>query len=214
MFRGFGNASKINELQEKYNALQRQFDIIKSCEKSLDALSMLSQNGMEIIDLKKKNGQYYVVVTTAIDPNQYVKSIDEVEIYLFRLPHTNIRDQLARMYIDIRSSCNIKIVDWNSRYPDQGYGSILMEAVINHFRNTGYQTILGHITPVDYDHLDKLKHFYSKFGFKITDGKNQYDIDLSLRDYPRHPIYIDGNRICIREDSYHTILAQVENNQI
>ena len=55
-------------------------------------------------------------------------------------------------------------IDYN-----KGYGSLLMDALLQHAREKGFKKIHGNLSVVDLDHKDRLHHFYEKFGFTITE---------------------------------------------
>jgi|GEM_PF-501723 len=50
---------------------------------------------------------------------------------------------------------------------NNGYGTVLVNELINYAIENRMKVIKGWISNVDCDHLDRLVHFYSKFGFEI-----------------------------------------------
>ena len=60
------------------------------------------------------------------------------------------------------------IVNSDSLPVNCGYGTQMMKELIQYAREHGFSHIYGNLSLVDYDHKDRLFHFYQKFGFKIT----------------------------------------------
>ncbi len=63
------------------------------------------------------------------------------------------------------------IGDIESEIENKGYGSILMNNIINIAVMLEADSITGKLAETDSDHFDKLKYFYEKYGFivKISD---------------------------------------------
>ncbi len=51
---------------------------------------------------------------------------------------------------------------------NQGYGTLMMNELIQYAREHGHTHLYGNLSEVDNDHRDRLFHFYQKFGFEIT----------------------------------------------
>ncbi len=171
-------------------------------KKVLECLSEFSSNGMQLIGLEQQNGYYYAAVITAIPRGLYVPNVEQQTIYLFRLPNTHLTKKIGRMYVELLPSCKVKIVDWCTTPSNQGYGSMLLKMVIEYFRNAGFQTIVGIISPVDFNHEDLLRHLYGKFGFEITDYETHRKLYLKLRENARNPIRQNSCEVCIRSAEY------------
>jgi len=69
----------------------------------------------------------------------------------------------------------IKICDIEVRYPCIGIGTALIEELIQYAKDNHYNKVTGWISSVDLDHIDRLKHFYGKFGFEISISDNEDD---------------------------------------
>lgn len=58
---------------------------------------------------------------------------------------------------------------------NRGYGSIMMQALMNLAHQMEIKYITGWISGVDWDHIDRSEHFYRKFGFKCElDHENKH----------------------------------------
>lgn len=66
-------------------------------------------------------------------------------------------------------SKSIDIIDNHALiYDNKGNGSIGLKALTQLAIKKNYKTISGEISFPDWDHVDKLKHFYEKQNFKVT----------------------------------------------
>lgn len=75
----------------------------------------------------------------------------------------------------------ITISDINCKKNNKGYGSLMMEKLIEFAKQNGFVYITGWISKVDIDHVNRLNHFYQKFGFEIISNKKGMKIsDLRL----------------------------------
>lgn len=52
---------------------------------------------------------------------------------------------------------------------NKGYGSLMMEKLLEYAVQKGITYIYGNLSEVDLGHKDRLHHFYQKFGFIITE---------------------------------------------
>lgn len=101
-------------------------------------------------------------------------------VQLYELPTYNTSNPIVTMNIKYWCQRTVEIVDWFSSIEDQGYGSILMEKLLSYLKLAGYSNVVGSICPVDYDHEDKLRHLYTKFGFTITVCETHRHIERTL----------------------------------
>lgn len=68
----------------------------------------------------------------------------------------------------------IKISDLNlnKAFVNEGYGSLLLSNLIRLAKEYHAEEISGWISGVDYNHIDRLVHFYEKHNFKVTLDEN------------------------------------------
>ena len=52
---------------------------------------------------------------------------------------------------------------------NKGYGSMMMDKLLEYARENSYSHIYGNLAIWDLDHKERLHHFYRKFGFEITE---------------------------------------------
>ena len=76
---------------------------------------------------------------------------------------------VARFFYDSPNTMclgDIEII--KKKQEDKGYGSKVMSSFIEICRQLKIKSIMSEISEVDRGHLDKLNHFHSKHGFKLT----------------------------------------------
>lgn len=77
----------------------------------------------------------------------------------------------------------IEIGDITCKRNNRGYGSLMMAKLIEFAKVHDFRGINGWLSYVDYDHKERLYHFYQKFGFEIIQSKEGMkfaDIKLEL----------------------------------
>lgn len=77
----------------------------------------------------------------------------------------------------------ITIGDIQCKKNNRGYGSLMMESLINYAKEQRIELIEGWLSTVDIRYKERLYHFYQKFGFKIIicrDGMKFANIKLKL----------------------------------
>ena len=77
----------------------------------------------------------------------------------------------------------VTIGDIQCNKNNRGYGSLMMKALITYAKQNDIKFIEGWISEVDDNHIERLYHFYKKFGFDIIpckDGMKIADIKLML----------------------------------
>lgn len=82
-----------------------------------------------------------------------------------------------------KNNKTITICDIWCEKNNRGYGSLMMEALIDYARQQGITSIEGWLSSVDVDHIERLYHYYQKFGFEIIphrDGLKIADIKLKI----------------------------------
>ncbi len=96
------------------------------------------------------------------------RSYYEPEIWVVNMKNSDI--VLCRILISERSNY-IYIHDiYSYGFINQGYGSIAMEYLIKEGKKLNKEYLIGEISYVDHDHINRLKHFYKKHGFEIQEN--------------------------------------------
>ena len=100
-----------------------------------------------------------------------IVKVEQTEsLLMIKLYMNNIRE--ARIQCVIESDSTILIGDIihdNKKKYNKGYGSAMMQKLIEYAKENGYSHLYGNLSDVDIGHKDRLYHFYDKFGFEITE---------------------------------------------
>ena len=59
------------------------------------------------------------------------------------------------------------IIHIHKKYHNKGYGTKMMEKLLEYTKENNIKTIYGNLSLNDIDHKDRLLHFYKKFGFNV-----------------------------------------------
>jgi GNAT superfamily N-acetyltransferase len=62
------------------------------------------------------------------------------------------------------------------KYYNKGYGSLMMQKLLEYASVNGINTIHGNLSLADKDHEDRLHNFYEKLGFEIVVFKEPNDM--------------------------------------
>ncbi|AIF42300.1 MULTISPECIES: hypothetical protein [Virgibacillus] len=72
----------------------------------------------------------------------------------------------SAIQVEYREGSTLHIADIKGE-ENKGYGSVLMHHLKEVAREDNFQYITGDIVERDFDHVDRLKHFYSKHHFDV-----------------------------------------------
>lgn len=91
---------------------------------------------------------------------------------------------LGKMDCVIKEEINgITISDITCSKNNKGFGSLMMNTLVEFAKDGQYDYIDGWLSKIDLDHKDRLLHFYRKFGFEIMSNDSEMkfaDIKLTL----------------------------------
>ena len=111
-------------------------------------------------------------------PNHIWANIDRTDSLLMVHLTANGK-RIAKMQCVIQSQDAILIGDIQhdnekSDY-NKGYGSRMMEALLEYAKEHHFRCVHGNLSQWDLDHKDRLHHFYQKFGFTIIEYPEPQD---------------------------------------
>lgn len=75
-----------------------------------------------------------------------------------------------------REQREFAIIDIICENINMGYGSMMLEALIRYARRRRFKYIDGALIKEDYDHKERLYHFFQKFGFEIIQNHDEFEI--------------------------------------
>ena len=116
-------------------------------------------------------------------------TIQDAAVHLYK-DHNNVyymcKISLGHSFINciiLEEDKVIEIVDIQCETIKDGIGSLMMEKLISYASENNYCKIVGWLSIVDEEHIDRLRHFYIKHGFTIKteyDGMKLADIELFI----------------------------------
>ena len=122
-----------------------------------------------------------IIYRSEYDNQPYVVSYFSDYGYL-RFCITHIPDgKRSELFASVEEGV-ITINDIRCTIINNGYGTVLVSELINYAKENEVKTIVGWISNVDNDHMERLVHFYSKFGFEILPTPKDKPEGLKLAD--------------------------------
>lgn len=122
---------------------------------------------------------------------QYVLSKKNIETIIYedfstlKIESYKNNKFMGQMICEInKKSKSIKICNIHSVKKNKGYGSLMMQKLIEFACQNNFLYIDGWLSRVNYDHKERLLHFYQKFRFEIipcNENVKFADIRLDLR---------------------------------
>jgi hypothetical protein len=140
-----------------------------SVEKLLNLFNTLQREKyIEVINFVQcKNGEFHILAI--VDWIRYKEDSKFLDIKLYNSNDGINAHPACWMKIKKYPESNkMEVQDITGGYKNIGLGSIAMNALIQYANNNNIKKIFGEISLVDWDHIGRLKHFYSKFDFEIT----------------------------------------------
>lgn len=100
---------------------------------------------------------------------------EKLEIQLFNLDDA-VHNEKAWLVLFAKDNGDSFFVQDIRGGSSKGHGELAMNHLIEYAQNKNKVKIMGDLSPVDYDHKDRLIAFYKKLGFKVcyTDEKSGY----------------------------------------
>lgn len=187
------------------NKLRDQKQDLLPYRDKLESLCNLLSEGYQILGVSKNRTDHCVIFMDHVNQSKW----DHTRIiWLHKLPFQHRQDYIGSISFELHTNCTAHIIECSSRIPNMGYGSILMNQLIIYLRSAGFRTLTGNICPTDFGHEDKLRHFYTKFGFKITDYPNRRALHLDLLEKETKPMYENNCLVCCRSDDHRRLSSE------
>ncbi|MFC3041647.1 hypothetical protein ACFOGI_15490 [Virgibacillus xinjiangensis] len=141
-----------DELQEKLDTLEIQLFRMQNNIKEIAKRS-------EIISIDQTNDEHWMVIFADKDSTTF-----QLMLHDCRKPFRGNWD--SAIQAEYRDERTLHIADIKGE-ENKGYGSVLMKHLKEMAREENYQYITGDIVKRDFDHVERLKHFYSKHYFDV-----------------------------------------------
>lgn len=113
----------------------------------------------EIVGIDQTKQDHWVIVFKDVDDEQAQLMVNDCEG-----PFKGHWDSC--MQLEFKDERTVHINDIKGP-EDQGYGSILMNHLKDLVKEFNYQYITGDLVERDWDHLNRLTHFYEKHNFDV-----------------------------------------------
>ena len=68
----------------------------------------------------------------------------------------------------------------SKRHINKGYGTLLMQKLIQYAKENNYNAITGTLVDKDADHRERQIHFYKKFGFEISEPNHNNECAIKF----------------------------------
>lgn len=145
-------------------------------ELKMEIKKINEDSNKSIMDVLYKNGEQIIVYRTMFDQDANsdfffieLRVINKKGIVLNRI-------RLSAIYSceDTIELCDIEVFGENE---GRGYGSILLNSLINFALDNSVKKIIGWISSSDKDHFDKLDYFYKKHGFNVIWGSDTNNVN-------------------------------------
>ena len=109
--------------------------------------------------------------------NPPIVKVERTEsLLMINLYMNNSREAWIQCVIESDSTILIgDIIHDNKKKYSKGYGTAMMQKLIEYAKENGYSRIYGNLSDVDIGHKDRLYHFYKKFGFEIKEYIEKID---------------------------------------
>lgn len=127
------------------------------------------------MEIQYPNINSYILLINYMTIFQHILSKKNIDTIIYEnFPTLKIdvyknKKSMGKIICEInKKSKSIKICDIYSDKKNRGYGSIMMQNLIEYGKKNDFIYIDGWLSRVDYGHKERLLHFYQKFGFKVT----------------------------------------------
>lgn len=114
----------------------------------------------EVIGIDQTKHENWVVVYTSEEE-------DAFQLMLHDCRHTYRGNWHSALQAEYKENNRLHIAAIKGE-EDRGYGSVLMHHLKEKARQENIQYITGDLVERDYDHVDRLMHFYEKHYFAVT----------------------------------------------
>lgn len=159
------------ELNNKY---EKEIFYLNNRIKIVDKIKELCSDNEKILLFKNHNDDEILVTVTTDLANKIINRFSlTFHAYIIENYHLKkVQTLFADVDIKENNEYYVHIIDFVGE-GNKGYGTIVMEQFLEYLKTMPVSLVTGWLSPVDLkcseEHKELLLHFYSKFGFKITE---------------------------------------------
>lgn len=161
------SAGKFRKEGVYYMVLQYQEWNDHKCFKECQTqMKQIERDGGEVLALKQAKNQELVLIYRT---TQLIHA--DPDIYAYVYPKNANQEPLhlaVYVFYDVEkkeffiADIHIHMKDYN-----KGYGSLLMEQLLKLASKENIELITGNICGIDWNHFERIRHFYRKHGFNV-----------------------------------------------
>lgn len=131
----------------------------------LQHIKKIEQDGGKILAIKQAKNQELVLIYRT---TQLIDTDPDIYAYVFP-KDTDTKLHLAVYVFYEVEKKEFFIADIHIHFKDynKGYGSLLMEQLLNIAKKENIKVITGNISSIDWNHFERIRHFYQKYGFSV-----------------------------------------------
>lgn len=144
------------KLQKIRSDLQHE---MRKNEKIIELIGWVTKRGHILLNITiSRTGEPLVIYRSDLKSfDIYVEGIYGQK-YLTLMTHISEEDKAIK----------IEDIQCSEENANKGYGSIAMEELFKYVHRFRYNRVYGRISSTDWDHVDRLEHFYNKFQLEVT----------------------------------------------
>ena len=176
----------ISSLNQEQRELQKT---ISKHTRLIEAIQYLTRSpwpNYSIMRLTEKENDILIV---AYNATSGIRDARSLELRLTTVNHSKINYDVCRIDASYYINQSLEIIDFVG-IKNQGFGSLLMQELIEFCKVSQIPRLWGDLSPVDLqdqedkEHEARMLHFYSKFGFTIKDSTRidwkKINLDLKI----------------------------------
>lgn len=129
---------------------------------------IIQENGNQVINIIQKESDILIVYRLLYDlpePDEY-----SLQLRMRIITSSGVLIPQPKLEAFINNSNSVSLADivTPTELENKGYASVLLKQLIDMATKKKLNCITGFIAATDFDHIDKLYHFYQKHGFEIN----------------------------------------------
>lgn len=136
------------------------------CNECSNQIKKIEQGGGKILAVKRAKNQELVLIYRS---SQLIDADPDIYAYVFpQEPNAKPLHLAVYVFYEVEKK-EFFIADIHIHFKDynKGYGSLLMEQLLQIAKKENIKVITGNISSIDWNHFERIRHFYQKYGFSV-----------------------------------------------